>query len=82
MEEIKRHFGVVAEELRGEIRQVAEGHEVIREEIKAFREEVKEEFIEVKAMIKLSYAELDHRLTTVEGEVSSLKNRMGRLERS
>jgi len=38
MEEIKRHFGVVAE-----------GHGAIREEIKRFREEVKEEFKEVKA---------------------------------
>ena len=49
MEEIKRHFGVVAEGLRTEIRQVAEGNGAIREEIKRFREEVKEEFKEVKA---------------------------------
>lgn len=48
MEEIKRHFGVVAEGLRSEIRQVAEGHDAIREEIKRFREEVKEEFKEVE----------------------------------
>jgi len=47
MEEIKRHFGVVAEGLRSEIRQVAEGHDAIREEIKRFREEVREEFKEV-----------------------------------
>lgn len=38
-EEIKRYFGVVAEGLRNEIRQVAEGHEVIRNEIRALRED-------------------------------------------
>ena len=81
MEEIKRHFGVVAEGLRSEIRQVAESHDAIREEIKRFREEVKEEFKEVKAMIKFPYAELDRRITTVEGEVGSLKGRVERLER-
>lgn len=81
MEEIKGHFGVVAEGLRTEIRQVAEGHGTIREEMRQFREEVKEEFKEVKAMIKFSYAELDSRLTTVETEVTGLKSRMERLER-
>ena len=80
-EEIKRHFGVVAEGLRSEIRQAAEGHDAIREEIKRFREEVREEFKEVKAIIKFSYAELDRRITTVEGEVGSLKGRVERLER-
>lgn len=50
MEEIKRHVEVVAEGLRTEIHQVAEGHGAIREEIKHFREEV-------KAMIKCSYSE-------------------------
>jgi uncharacterized protein involved in exopolysaccharide biosynthesis len=80
MEEIKRHFGVVAEGLRTEIRQVAEGHGAIREEIKRFREEVKEEFKEVKAMIKFSYSELDQRLRAVETEVTTLKSRMERLE--
>jgi len=60
---------------------VAEGHDAIREEIKRFREEVREEFKEVKAIIKFSYAELDRRITTVEGEVGSLKGRVERLER-
>ena len=54
MEEIKRHFGVVAEGLEQKIQLVAEGHEVIRNEIQEFRNEVKEEFKEVKSMIKFS----------------------------
>ena len=80
IEEIKRYFGVVAEGLRSEIRQVAEGHDIIREEIKQFREEVKEEFKEVKAMIKFSYAELDQRVRVLERDVQSLSTRLDRLE--
>jgi ubiquinone biosynthesis protein UbiJ len=80
IEEIKRYFGVVAEGLRSEIRQVAEGHDAIREEIKQFREEVKEEFKEVKAMIKFSYAELDRRIRAIEDTVFSLQSRIERLE--
>ena len=80
MEEIKRHFGVVAEGLSSEIRQVAEGVANVDEKLDRFRQEVAEEFKEVKSMIKFSYAELDHRLITVEGEITSLKSRMERLE--
>lgn len=39
VEEIKRYFGVVAEGLEQKIQTVAEGHEVIRNEIRALREE-------------------------------------------
>lgn len=49
VEEIKHYFGIVAEGLRNDIRQEAEGHEVIREEIIRSRQEVKKEFKEVKA---------------------------------
>ena len=59
IEEIKSHFGVVAEGLRNEIRQVTEGVANVIEKLDGFRREVQEEFKEVKSMIKLSYAELD-----------------------
>ena len=41
MEEIKRHFGIVAESLRSDIQQIAEGHDLIRHELQIQREEVK-----------------------------------------
>ncbi|MGH9365942.1 MAG: hypothetical protein ACRD1B_11880 [Thermoanaerobaculia bacterium] len=51
-EEIKRHFGVVADGLRSEIRVVAEGLTAFREESKrdneALRLEMRAEFDEVK----------------------------------
>ncbi len=58
-DELKLHFGVIAEGLISEIQMVAEGHSIIREEIGKFRENVQEEFKEVRSLIKFSYAELD-----------------------
>jgi len=80
MEEIKRHFNVVAKGLRYEISIVAEGHDVIRNEIGEFRNEVKQEFKEIGALVKFSYAELDQRIRTLEQEVSRSKSRLDRLE--
>jgi hypothetical protein len=51
VEEIKRHFGVIAEALRSDVRLVAEGHSVIRREIQEFRGEVRDELKEVRALL-------------------------------
>ncbi len=79
-EENKRYFGVVAEGLRNEIRQVAEGVANVDENLDRFRKEVQGEFKEVRALIKFSYAELDQRIRVLEGEFQNLKGRMDRLE--
>ena len=55
-EEIKRHFDVVSEGLRSEIRQVAEGVISVSEKIDRSHAELRSEMNEVKAMIKLSFA--------------------------
>ena len=80
IEEIKRHFGVVAESLRGDIRQIAEGHAVIRHELQSRREEVRDEFKETRALMKVSFSQLDQRIDNLESDVSSLKSRADRLE--
>ena len=82
MEEIKRHFGVVAEALRSDIRQIAEGHAVIRHELKTQHEENKEEFKETKGLMRLSFSQLDQRIHTLESNVSALKSRVDGLESS
>ena len=46
-EEIKRHFSVVAEGLRGEIRLVAKSVDGVRGEIAEFKREVADEFKEL-----------------------------------
>lgn len=50
MEQLKRHVSVVVEGLRHDLQHVAEGHQVLLTQVQQFREEVKEEFKEVKAL--------------------------------
>lgn len=80
VEEMKRHFGIVAEGLRSDIRAVAEGQVGLRDEILRFRQEVADEFKETKAMIRLSYAELDRRIRGLELDVTDLRGRLERVE--
>jgi len=80
MEEIKRHFGVVAESLRSDIQQIAEGHAVIRHELQSQGEEMRDEFKETRSLMKLSFTQLDQRIRTLESDVSSLKSHVNRLE--
>jgi hypothetical protein len=61
IEEIKRYFGVVAEGLRSEIRQVAEGHQVLADGQVRILDRIDRLERELGAMIKFSYAELDRR---------------------
>lgn len=56
VEEIKRHFGVVAEALRSDIRQIAEGHSDIRRELREVRDEFRDEFKEMRALMRLSFS--------------------------
>ena len=51
-EELKLHTSVLQEQLVKEIRTVAEGHSVIRNEMKRGFDEVKEEIRDVKATVK------------------------------
>lgn len=80
IEEIKRHFEVVAESLETKIKFIAEGITTVDDKLERFRKEVKEEFNETKSMIKFSFAELDRRITSIESEVVSLKRRLDHLE--
>ncbi len=68
MNEIKRHFDVVSEGLRAEIRQVAEGVVNVDEKLERFRQDVDERFAEVKTLVKVSYGDLDRRVRILEGE--------------
>lgn len=79
-DEIKRHFNVVAESLRSEIRTVAEGLVATNEKIDRLESRITEELGEIKAMIRLSFGELDRRIQSLEKDVDSLRARLERLE--
>jgi hypothetical protein len=82
--EIKRHFNVVAEGLRSEIRLVAEGLASLDGTVeRRFTEldlRMDQRFVETQAMIKFSHAELDRRIRALEEGQASLESRVQRLE--
>lgn len=80
VDEIKRYFGVVAEGLRSEIRVVAEALSTHAQATEKRFAAVQEELGEIKAMIRLSYRELDGRLRVLETDVVELRSRIERLE--
>ncbi len=107
-DEIKRHFDVVAEGVRSDIRLLAEGVATNSErldridgrldrvdgrldgidgrldrvegEVHALRDETRQGFTELRSQIRLSYSELDGRLTRLEQAHGTLESRVERLE--
>jgi len=84
VDEIKRHFGVVAEEVRSDVRAVAEGLGALRAEMTrefaGVRADMAREFEDVRGLIRLSYGELDRRVQSLESEVADLRERLERIE--
>ena len=80
LDEFKRYVGVLVEDLKSDFRAVAEGLQVRDRRQESFEREVREEFREVKSMIKLSYAEIDRRVTALESDISDLRGRLERVE--
>ena len=78
--EVKRHFNVVAERLESRIQLLAEGQASFDRKLEALESRMNEQFEETRAMIRLSYTELDRRLRTLETGHSDLEARVERLE--
>ena len=88
VDDLHRHFDTVAENLVGQIQQVAEGVVLANERLDrvesgldVLEQHTTAEFGEVKSMIRLSYAELERRLGTLESTVLDLAHRVEVLER-
>lgn len=80
IEEVKRHFGIVAEALRSDVRAVAEGLQAHREDFQSFRQQLAGEFDDTRGIVRLSYGELDRRVRSLETEVADLRDRLERVE--
>jgi len=65
--ETSRHFDVVAESLRGDVHLLAEGftNRIDRLEV-SLREEIVRSYDALAALIRLTYADLDRRVTALE----------------
>jgi prefoldin subunit 5 len=84
-EEIIHQFHMISADVISQLKLVAEGvmnlDEKFTREITGFRKDNGHAHQEIMAMIKFSYAELDRRVSTLEGEVQELKRRMDQIER-
>lgn len=78
--ETRRHFEVIGEGLRADIRQVAEGHQVLVDGQARTIERIDQLERELGAMIRFSYAQVERRIQELEGNYASLNERVGRLE--
>lgn len=70
--ETRRHFDVVGEALRDEIQLVAEGEMNLEKGLGGIRQEMTVELSQVKAMLRLSHADLKHRISCLERIVEAL----------
>ena len=79
-EESKRHFGVVADDLRSQTQTVAESVGVLDRKIDRVDERLSGELSEIKSMIPISFKQLDGRIRSLETDNSDLQSRVERLE--
>ena len=80
--ETRRHMGVLIEAVRDDVRQLAEGLAETNQRLDRFEQKVEAEFVETRAMIRVSYAQLDRRIQDLEGNYALLSERVERLESS
>ena len=71
-DETRRHFDVVAEGMRAEVRLVAEGVTALAERVDRLehnlREEIRETRRDLTSLLTASYTNLDRRVRRLEGE--------------
>jgi hypothetical protein len=69
-EELRRDFGIIAESLRGDIRAVAEGFDMVNQkvdrEVTRLEKKMDDGFAETQDMIRFGYGNLDRRVTALE----------------
>ena len=77
-EEVKRHTGVLIEGLRHDIQSVAEGLQIHLDHRHAEdRDYMDREFRELRALLKLSYAQLHDRVEALDHRVSRIEQHLG-----
>lgn len=76
-EEAKRHRGVLYEDVLHRIDLVVEGHQALHQRIDSLEGRMEHEFLETRALIQLSYRQLQDRVETLEQRVQLIEKRLG-----
>jgi hypothetical protein len=72
-EEIIHEFHMISEGLIDQIKLLAEGHTGMIQRLERMEKENERQHIETRALVKLSFSELDRRLSNLESEVKDLQ---------
>jgi hypothetical protein len=78
--DVRRHFNVVAEDLRSEIRTVAEGLQGFREEVANEFSAVRADLREQNALNRLAYADVIRTLSSHDADLAQHASRLDRIE--
>ena len=76
-EEVKRHSGVLYEDFSHKIDLVVEGHQALHHKIEKVEARIEHEALETRALIQLSYRQLQQRVDTLEQRVQIIEKRLG-----
>jgi|PersoiStandDraft_1058852.scaffolds.fasta_scaffold178017_1 hypothetical protein len=82
LDEIKRHFNVVAENIQGHVKLALEATSAVRDDLTAFRDEVREQLGEVNRKVDQTHALIRVSSSRLDGRMGTLESRVDRLEES
>jgi len=88
-DEIKRFVKILFEDIGQKLQLLAEGQHGVQQKVervdqsmKALEETLRYEIVETRAIVKLSFSELDRRLSTLEQNYAAIEQRLTRIERA
>lgn len=76
-EEVKRHSGVLHEDILHKLDLVVEGQQFLRQQIVDVDAKLDRESRETRALLQLSYQQLSQRVETLEHRVQVIEQRLG-----
>ena len=79
-ERVVNQFRIISEGLKDEIKLLAEGHAGIIEKFDRMEKENERQHMETRSLIKLSFTELDRRISDLESQVKELQEWRKRVE--
>jgi hypothetical protein len=79
-EEIVHQFHLISEGLIDQIKLLAEGHSGIIQRIDRMEKENERQHLETRALVKISFSEMDKRLSDLESQVKDLQEWKKRVE--
>jgi delta-aminolevulinic acid dehydratase/porphobilinogen synthase len=72
-DEIIQQFHIISEGLLDQIKLLAEGHSGIIQRLDRIEEENKHEHLETRALIKISFSQLDRRISDLESQMKEVQ---------